>query len=185
MRHLTPVNNTPPEQTPGKKDWSEQSQAPFTHARGPEIPVFLSALAEGLTATGAARRAGLGRRTVFRWKEQDQAFSDAWDSAHQAAVDALEDSAYRRATVGVEEPVFYQGKIVGHVRKPSDRVLELLLKAERPDKYRERVDHTVTAAPLSQEQLQAARAQGLRPEVEEAAALMASLPVIEGTATEG
>jgi hypothetical protein len=29
---------------------------------------------------------------------------------------------------------------VGHIRKFSDRMLELLLKALRPEKYRERVD---------------------------------------------
>jgi hypothetical protein len=37
--------------------------------------------------------------------------------------------------------VFQGGKNVGTERVYSDRLLELLLKARRPAKYRERIDH--------------------------------------------
>ena len=45
----------------------------------------------------------------------------------------------RRALEGGEEPVFYQGKIVGSVRKYSDTLLMFMLKARRPERYRDRV----------------------------------------------
>lgn len=79
--------------------------------------------------------------------------------------------------------MWYQGVQVGTRRVFSDRMLELILKAERPDKYRERVDHTVTATPLSPEELQRARAAGMSAEVEAAARLVASLPVTDAEST--
>ena len=50
--------------------------------------------------------------------------------------------ARRRAIDGFEEPVFYQGAVVGAVRKYSDRMLELLLKGHAPEKYKDRVQHS-------------------------------------------
>lgn len=165
----------------GNWDWLPPTGAPIARA---EAEKFLSALAAGITPTGAARKAGIGRRTFYDLRDRDLTFAAAWDAARQAAIDALEDSAFRRAVEGVEEPVFYKGEVVGTVRRPSDRLMELLLKAERPDKYRERVDHTVTAVPMTAEQLAAARAAGMDPEVAAASATIAALPVVEGTARE-
>ena len=41
------------------------------------------------------------------------------------------------------EPIYYKGELVGHVRKYSDALMMFLLKAHRPDKYRDniKVDH--------------------------------------------
>ncbi len=44
----------------------------------------------------------------------------------------------RRAVEGVDEPRFHDGQICGHVRKYSDTLLIFMLKARRPDKYKER-----------------------------------------------
>lgn len=65
---------------------------------------------------------------------------------------ALEDEAVRRAYVGVEEPLFYQGKQCGTVRKYSDTLLIFLLKGAKPAKYRERV-HTGNLCTLTDEHL--------------------------------
>ena len=53
------------------------------------------------------------------------------------ATDTLEMEARRRASLGVEEPVYYQGQVVGYVRKYSDVLLMFLLKAQRPEKFRD------------------------------------------------
>ncbi len=50
----------------------------------------------------------------------------------------LEDEAIRRARDGVTIPVFYAGKEVGAIRRPSDTLLMFLLRAHRPERYRER-----------------------------------------------
>ena len=51
----------------------------------------------------------------------------------------LEAEARRRAAIGVDEPVFYKGEVVGHIRKYSDTLLMFLLKAHWPEKFRENV----------------------------------------------
>ena len=56
-------------------------------------------------------------------------------------MDDLELEARRRAVEGTERPVFYQGGEVGYVREYSDTLLIFLLKAHRPNKFRERVEH--------------------------------------------
>ena len=52
--------------------------------------------------------------------------------------DALEDEALRRAFHGSERPVFQGKELVGYVRDYSDTLLIFMLKARRPEKYRER-----------------------------------------------
>jgi hypothetical protein len=89
--------------------------------------------------------AGLSRRVAYAWKRADQAFAQAWNEALDRGADALEDEAVRRAHEGVLKPVFQNGAKVGEERVYSDRLLEVLLKAHRPWKYREnvKVEHEV------------------------------------------
>jgi hypothetical protein len=54
-------------------------------------------------------------------------------------VAALEDEARRRAYEGWEEPVWHKGVNCGTVRKFSDTLLIVLLKAHMPEKYRENI----------------------------------------------
>lgn len=58
--------------------------------------------------------------------------------------DALEDEAVRRAHEGVLKPVFQQGKEVGHVREYSDALMVTMLKARRPEKFKDRVASEVS-----------------------------------------
>ena len=57
----------------------------------------------------------------------------------EQAADVLEREAWRRASEGVKQPVFYQGEVCGHVQKYSDVLLIFLLKGARPDRYREQL----------------------------------------------
>jgi hypothetical protein len=104
---------------------------------------FLDRLAETGNVSAAARHAGLGRSTLYAWRKQDQDFADAWNDAVIEAIDALEQEARRRAVEGVEQPLLYGGKFVRHedgsiatIRQYSDRLLEFLLKALRPDWFK-------------------------------------------------
>lgn len=94
----------------------------------------------------AAAAAGVARQTIYRWQEHDDVFSAAFNLAREEALDALEAEARRRAVDGVQQvrPIYYRGEQVGTevVTVHSDRLLELLLKAGRPEKYRERIDVT-------------------------------------------
>ena len=67
-----------------------------------------------------ARAGRLSRAIVYRRRARNPEFSAKWGEAVDQAVELLEAEARRRAAVGVEEPVYYQGAVVGHVRKYSD-----------------------------------------------------------------
>lgn len=88
---------------------------------------FIKVLAEHCNVSEAARAAGIGRRTAYDWREADPEFAAAWDEAEQTAADALEAEAWTRATTG-----------------KSDRMLEILLKGHRPEKFVDRIkaEHT-------------------------------------------
>jgi hypothetical protein len=113
--------------------------------------VFLDALGNGLSATGAASAAGVGRRTVYDWRKADPEFAQAWNLAVESGTDLLEDVAWQRAVKGNAEPVVSMGKVVygkdGEpltIHKTSDNILALLLKARRREKFSDRVSSDVT-----------------------------------------
>lgn len=106
---------------------------------------FLEELRKRGNVRDACRTAGIGRQTVYDLRGRDPEFAAAWDEAVDEAVDTMEGEAWRRAVEGVDEPVF--GRVardqdgeVGTIRKYSDALMNTLLKAHRPEKYRERVD---------------------------------------------
>ena len=90
--------------------------------------IFLSVFRDTCNVSEAARAAGVARRTVYDWRDADPAFAIAWDEAEDEAVDALEAAARKRAI------------------ESSDRLMEVLLKAHRPQKYAERSKTELTGA---------------------------------------
>lgn len=99
---------------------------------------FIAALTESGNVTKSCQMVGIGRMTAYDWRREDPDFAAAWDAALEVGIDGLEDEANRRGHDGWDEPVFFQGQEVGVVRKYSDALLLALLKANRPEKYRER-----------------------------------------------
>lgn len=101
--------------------------------------VFLANLAENCNVSEAARAAGIHRRTAYTHRDQDSAFAADWDAAVEDGVDLLEAEARRRALKGTVKPVFYQGEECGGVREYSDTLMIFLLKAHRPERFRDNV----------------------------------------------
>ena len=101
------------------------------------MKAFLAAYRETGNITRAALMAKVSRRRHYAWLEQGTAYQEAFEDAQEHAVETLEEEARRRTMVGVEQPVFYQGQPRGTVRKYSDVLLIFLLKATRPEVYRE------------------------------------------------
>jgi hypothetical protein len=110
--------------------------------------VFLDTLRATCNITLAAQAAGVSSSTCYHHKKIDPLFSERWDEALNEGVDLLEAAAHKRAFEGVDDPVFFKGEEVGSVRKYSDALTMFLLKAHRPDKYRERsqIDQNMTGA---------------------------------------
>ena len=99
---------------------------------------FLEALTTTASVSRAAEAAGAHRGSFYDWRRDDPGFAAEWQEALERGLDALEDEAFHRALEGVEEPVFYQGQQVALVRKYSDALLMFLLKARRPERFKDR-----------------------------------------------
>lgn len=99
---------------------------------------FLKELARRANVSAAAKKAKIPRSTVYDWYKADEEFARRWDEAVDVAVDGLEEEAWRRAKDGVLKPVYQKGEKVGQVREYSDQLMVTLLKAHKPEKYRER-----------------------------------------------
>jgi hypothetical protein len=109
--------------------------------------IFLAELAEHGVVVRAARAASphstsvRGALTSFRdLRAKDPEFRADWDTAVEQARGRVEHELHRRAVEGWDEPIYggrYKEQVVGHVRRYSDRLLELRAKALLPD-YRDR-----------------------------------------------
>ena len=104
-----------------------EKSAPPTHPSSPKAwrVVFLDALRMHGMVTAAAQTAGIHRDTAYFERSVDPAFAAEWKEALDRGVDMLEDVAKQRAYAG------------------SDTLLIFLLKAHRPERYRETI-RTVT-----------------------------------------
>jgi hypothetical protein len=108
----------------GKKTWQER---------------FLEALGLCANVRRACLVANVARSAAYAHRAENTAFAAQWDSVLDDAVDWLEEEVWTRAKDGTERPVYQGGAMVGTVREYSDTLAVLLLKAHRPEKYRENV----------------------------------------------
>lgn len=109
---------------------------------------FITALQKTGNVSAACRKAKKSRKTVYELRNEATDFAELWDSALEVATDSLELEARRRAATGTLEPVYYQGKKVGAMRRYSDTLLIFLLKAHRPEKFRDNIDVTSGGQPI-------------------------------------
>lgn len=81
----------------------------------------------------------INRAAVYDRRKADPTFEARYQQALEQGADALEDEAMRRAMEGVDEPVgFYKGVATTVKRNYSDALIQFLLRAKRPDKYKDR-----------------------------------------------
>lgn len=104
---------------------------------------FLVALAETGIISQACARAGWTPYVAKSLREADPDFKQRWDDALEFAADAAEAEAFRRGVHGYEKDVYFKGEKVGKETIYSDRMLELTLKARRPDKFRDSHKHEI------------------------------------------
>lgn len=132
-----------------------------THAQEPLATWrrgFLSVLADSANVSKAARSVSIARSWAYKCRENDPSFAEEWDAALEEAADKLEERAWGRANF---ENISYkfdkQGNPILHpiTGEPyfehvgSDTVLLALLKAHRPEKYKDRSEITgKNGAPL-------------------------------------
>lgn len=108
--------------------------------------IFLEELSQVPNVTRAARLAGVSRKTAYNHKNSNDAFSAAWDEAIEEAVDLLEQEMWRRAVEGTDKPIIHKGEVTGTMKEYSDTLAIFLAKAHRPERFRERYEHTGSGA---------------------------------------
>lgn len=116
-------------------------------------PDFLAALEMDGRVLEACKIAKIGRSTAYEARQQDETFALAWADVEEATTERMEHEAIRRGVDGVHRDVFYKGEVCGAERHYSDTLLIFMLKARRPEVYREnvKVEHSgnVTFADLA------------------------------------
>jgi len=94
--------------------------------------IFLDYLAQTNRWYDAANAAQVSYQCVRDTIKRDEHFEALCHIAEGEYRNKLHAEAQRRAVEGTEEPVFYEGQIVGHKLKYSDRLLEIMLKRHDP-----------------------------------------------------
>jgi hypothetical protein len=100
----------------------------------PRQRLFLAAFGSDLSIKRAAQIALIACRTHYHWL-QDAAYMRAFEEMKLLVVSRLEYELLKRATIGWEEPVFYQGRQCGSVRRFSDSAAMFLLRHWMPERY--------------------------------------------------
>lgn len=106
---------------------------------------FLESYAKSGNITLSANQTGIHQNTVRKRRELDAQFAIQMKEAQETAIEILEAAAWHRARDGVKRTkgIYFNGRRVGEeiVTEYSDTLLIFLLKANKPDKYRETITH--------------------------------------------
>ena len=106
-------------------------------------PDFLVALARYGVVSYACEAVSIARSTAYDHRESSAEFSAAWNEACEVAADVLEREAFRRAVEGWDEQhVSAKGEVYS-VTKYDSQLLQFLLRARRPEKFRETQRHEI------------------------------------------
>lgn len=97
------------------------------------VTVYLAHLARTGRKLQSMRAAGMRPAAATELRKADPAFSLLEGEALARYGELLEAEAHRRGVEGWDEPVFFKGEVCGHVRRHSDRLLELALKKNVPE----------------------------------------------------
>jgi hypothetical protein len=135
------------DQTPEERADStlKKRRKPYTRFNRSRREKFLTELRQTGNVTASCEAAFVDRHAAYSERRRNQEFAAAWEEALEIAIERMEREAHRRAVDGTVEPVFgrvdkYQDGQIGTIRRYSDTLLIFLLKAHRPDRYRERYD---------------------------------------------
>lgn len=99
-------------------------------------PRFLKALRMSCNWTDSLKAAHVSYNTVKLHERNDPDFAAQLKEAEQEGVEMLHAVCWKSAMEGNVEPVYWQGKIVGEVRRYDNRLRIELLRAHMPDKFK-------------------------------------------------
>lgn len=108
---------------------------------------FLEAFSKIGVISKAAQAAGCDRHSHYFWLETDEDYAERFNQALELFKESVDFEIFRRAVVGIDEPVIYQGQrskdANGNpvtVKRLSDTLL--IVKAKQLGVFVERQEHT-------------------------------------------
>ena len=130
-RKTTPANTVPP-----------ADDLLFTTIRNTKKRAFLAAFASCGQIRAASKIAHVSWASHYAWlKDEDSAaYIEAFNHAREIAGDIAEGEIYRRAFLGFDHPVIYEGKITTTYKNYSDSLAMFFLKGLKPERYRENLN---------------------------------------------
>jgi len=126
QQNKKPKPGPKPEPTPPEGMDVSKALAARTKRTNEKKARFLKTLRETGVVSQACDAADLGRTTAYEWRDSDEEFAQQWDEALSACIEDAEAEAWKRG------------------RLKSDLLLMFMLKAHKPELYREttRVEQT-------------------------------------------
>lgn len=124
-----------------------RGQRPSAAERAAAQETFLASFAKLANVTAACKAAGISRETFYAWRQEDKDFGAQFTDADAAANDVIRGEILRRAVMGVDKPLHFQGRLVTDqygrpvtVKEYSDTLLIFLAKARMPNEFRDKVN---------------------------------------------
>lgn len=129
----------------------KKQKAQLTFAPKPWVKRFLKYLAQSGNVSWSAEKAHVRAGAAQLERRNNPVFAAQWAEAMEASLSVLEVEARRRAVEGTLVPVYSKAKQIGTIRKHSDQLLMFLLKAAKPEVYRDNVsiEHNMGERTLS------------------------------------
>jgi len=104
---------------------------------------FVARMKQSPNVTEACLAAGVDRATAYEHRKRFPDFAQAWRDAEEAALDAMEESGYERATKGVRRVKFSSDGSMEEEWVPSDTLTKFFLTARRKEIYGQAQEITV------------------------------------------
>lgn len=101
---------------------------------------FLRVYVKTASVTKAADEVGVHRTTHYDWLDSSEAYAVAFRACKPAMKNAILAPLIERLAEGWDEPVFQDGKIIGHKRKFDNTNAMKMLAKLSPDEYGEKVE---------------------------------------------
>ena len=131
-----------PPKDPQQRESPVDCELLFQGISNPKKRRFLAGFARCGSVTNAAKRAKIHWSSHYKWlKEADNAaYTEAFNRARDIAGDIAEGEIYRRAFLGFNHPVIYEGEITTTYKDFSDTLAMFWLKGLKPERYRKNVN---------------------------------------------
>lgn len=92
--------------------------------------IFIETLAKTRCVRDACRVAQISSTSAYNHRKRSAAFDERWALALRRSDTTIGEVAWKRAVEGVEEDVWYHGKVVGQRKKYANDVLRLLIQRD-------------------------------------------------------